>query len=35
MSTVSVDKLGEMDKAILGCSYALMVLHDDGLDFTA
>jgi len=31
MSTVPVSQLGEMDKVFLGCSYAMMILHDENL----
>ena len=35
MSSVEVSKISSQDKATLACSYAMMILHDEGLGVTA
>ena len=35
MSTVPANKVAEKDKAFLACSYAMMILHDEGLEISA
>jgi len=35
MSTVPSDQVPEKDLAFLACSYAMMILHDEGLEMNA
>ena len=35
MSNIPTDQISEKDKAILACSYALLILHDDKVDVTS
>ena len=35
MATLSVDKLSPADKAQLACTYAALILHDEGIDVKA
>ena len=35
MSSVAVDKLSPADKAQLACTYATLILHDEGIDIKA
>ncbi len=35
MASVEASKISSQDKATLACSYAMMILHDEGLGVTA